>query len=60
MKKIVQYPCIRCKKLSDGNIKLYQFVNDNLTIVRFVLDCCKLEIVKYFNKSNLRRYIKEI
>ena len=60
MKKVIGYPCSRCQKLTDGNILVYQYVSDNLTIVRFKTECCKIETVEFFKPHDLNRYVKEV
>ena len=57
-KKIHKYPCSKCKRLTDGTILVYQYVSENLTVVRFKKDCCGEE-VGYFNQHDLKHYIQE-
>ncbi len=59
MKKVINYPCSRCQRLTNGTIIAYQYVSDDLTIVRFKKDCCGNEEVQFFNKLNLKHYVKE-
>jgi len=60
MKKVIGYPCPKCKHLRDGKILVYQYVSDNLTIVRFKMDCCHIELVQFWNKLDLAHYVKEV
>jgi len=60
MKKVIGYPCQCCEKLTNGKILVYQYVSDNLTIIRFKTECCHREIVRFFNPQDLNRYVKEV
>jgi hypothetical protein len=59
IKKVVGYPCSRCKKLTEGKIIIWQWVSDNMTIVRFKKECCGNEQVAYFTELDIKHYIKE-
>ena len=60
MKKVIGYPCQNCEQLTNGKILVYQYVSENLTIVRFKTECCKRETVQFFNPHDLNRYVKEV
>jgi hypothetical protein len=60
MKKVINFPCSNCKKLTNGNIIAFQEVSENLTIVRFSKECCKRNYVGYFSKLDISHYIKEV
>jgi len=60
MKKIIKYPCPKCKHLRDGTILIFQVVSENCTVVRFKMDCCNIELVKFFTQLDIKHYIKEV
>lgn len=59
MKKIKGYPCSKCKKLTDGEVRIFQYINDRITLVRFKKDCCKMKEVRLMTPYDIAHYIKE-
>jgi len=57
--KIIKYPCSACKKLTDGIVLVYQWIDENRTLVRFKKDCCGREEVKFFTDLEVNRYVKK-
>lgn len=60
MKKVVGYPCSKCKTLTEGKILISQWVSERLTIIRFKKKCCNQEEVRYMTPYDLKHYIKEV
>ena len=60
MLKVIAYPCSKCKHLKDAQILYMQPLSDYLTAIRFKMDCCKIENVKFWSKLDVKHYIKEV
>lgn len=60
MKKVVRYPCSRCKCLRDGVLIIDQYVSDNCQLIRMKLSCGHEDVQLWDTKSPIyKRYIKE-
>ena len=58
--KIINWFCFKCKKLSNGEVLYNQLVGEKLNIVRFKMECCKIEYVKFLTENEVKQYIKEV
>lgn len=60
MKKIIKYPCSKCKRLSDAELLVSKEINERLTEVKFIAECCKTEFTELFTSHDIHRYIQEV
>ena len=60
MKKVVGYPCPKCKKLGEGRIIVNQYVVPNKNLLRFEMDCCHNVLVEFFTDLDKKHYIMEV
>lgn len=57
--RVEKYPCSKCEKLTGGNVESITLVSENLSIVIFHTECCKMKQVRYMTPSDLRHYIPD-
>lgn len=60
MKTIHKYPCSKCKKLTDGDVIIFQSTGQTITLVKFLKHCCKHTQTAYFTEADLKHYITEV
>ena len=59
MEKIINFPCPKCKVLTDGEITEKKQMGDS-TIVKLVTECCKTEFSEYYTKFQLSHLLQKV
>lgn len=61
MRKVVGYKCQVCGKLSEGHIlDASCSIGAIVYVIKFEMECCGAVHQKYFDKSDMKHYVKEV
>jgi len=67
MQRLRNYPCCKCKKLTNGVVFHTNIINDNLYPIKnnnyycyIKTDCCNTSFIRILNEYDYRRYIYEV